>query len=170
MEKNKFEIQNYNHDEIDLEIIRSTQVGLSLCERPYLELAQKLSLTEEEVCRRLEKMYEVSFIRKNAIATNHYKLGYVYNAMTVWEIEEEQIALVGDIFKRLGFASHCYQRPKIPPHWNYNLFAMIHARSAEEMAAQIEKMKVAASGHFLKMDKIVSIEILKKTGIRLKDI
>lgn len=167
---NKFEIKNYDHDEIDLEIIRSTQVGLPLCERPYLELAQKLNLTEEEVCRRLEKMYEVSFIRKNAIATNHYKLGYVYNAMTVWEIEEEQIARVGEIFKELGFASHCYERPKIPPRWNYNLFAMIHARSAEEMTLQIEKMKSAASGNYIKMDKIVSLEILKKTGIRLKDI
>lgn len=165
-----FEIKNYAHDEIDLAIIKSTQAGLEICERPYLKLATDLGISEDEICSRLSKMHQVNFVRKNAVATNHYKLGYTFNAMTVWEIKEGKLDTVGLLFKDLGFASHCYERPKIPPYWNYNLFAMVHAQSSEQMDAQIAKMKKVADGYFDKMDKIVSTEILKKTGIRLKDI
>jgi len=169
MNKN-FEIQNYEHDEVDLAIIKSTQMGIEVCARPYFNLAKELGVSEDEICRRLEKMYQVNFIRKNAIATNHYKLGYVLNAMTVWEIKDGYLDTVGEKFKSLGFASHCYERPKIPPHWNFNLFAMVHARNIEQMDSQIQMMKSVAQGYFLEMDKIISTEILKKTGIRLKDI
>lgn len=168
--KKNFEIQNYEHDDLDLAIIKSTQTGLEICTRPYLKLAEDLGVSEVEICRRLEKMYQVNFIRKNAIATNHYKLGYVLNAMTVWEIKEGYLDTVGEIFKSLGFASHCYERPKIPPHWNFNLFAMVHAKNVEQMELQIQIMKSEAEGYFIEMDKIISTEILKKTGIRLKDI
>lgn len=168
--KKNFEIQNYKHDDLDLAIIKSTQTGLEICTRPYLKLAEDLGVSEVEICRRLEKMYQVNFIRKNAIATNHYKLGYVLNAMTVWEIKEGYLDTVGEIFKSLGFASHCYERPKIPPHWNFNLFAMVHAKNVEQMESQIQIMKSEAEGYFIEMDKIISTEILKKTGIRLKDI
>jgi DNA-binding Lrp family transcriptional regulator len=167
---NKFKIENYKNDEVDMAIIKSTQNGLEICERPYLELANALNVTEEEICERLERMYQINFVRKNAVATNHYKLGFIYNAMTVWELEEDHIDIVGEIFRELGFVSHCYQRPKLPPHWNYNLFAMVHGRNETEMNLQIEKMKTAANGYILSMDKIISSEILKKTGIRLKDI
>lgn len=168
--KKNFEIQNYEHDDLDLAIIKSTQTGIEICTRPYLKLAEDLGVSEDEICRRLEKMYQVNFIRKNAIATNHYKLGYVLNAMTVWEIKEGYLDTVGEIFKSLGFASHCYERPKIPPHWNFNLFAMVHAKNVEQMESQIQIMKSEAEGYFIEMDKIISTEILKKTGIRLKDI
>lgn len=170
MVMNSFEIKNYKHDEIDLAIIKSTQMGLEICDRPYLKLSLELGVSEEEICKRLENMYQVNFVRKMAVATNHYKLGYIYNAMTVWEINEGKVDQVGELFKKLGFASHCYERPKIPPFWNYNLFAMIHARSLSEMEEQIEKMKIVAMGLYQKTDKLVSTEILKKTGIRLKDI
>lgn len=167
---NKFEINNYEQDEVDLAIIKATQVGLEITERPFLALSLELKISEEEICKRLEKMYEVNFVRKIAIATNHYKLGYTFNAMTVWEIKDGELDNIGSLFKKLGFASHCYERPKIPPHWNYNLFAMVHAKNAHDMEEQILKMKEVATGLFTSMDKIVSTKILKKTGIQLKGI
>ncbi len=40
-------------DEIDRAIINGLQGGLALCERPYLEAAQRLGLSEDELLRRL---------------------------------------------------------------------------------------------------------------------
>jgi len=165
-----FSIENYQLSELDKKIIEGVQGGLEIIERPYYKLSLALNVSEEEICERLEKMYHVGFVRKNAVATNHYKLGYTLNAMTVWNVKEESIDRVGSIFKELGFASHCYERPKIPPEWNYNLFAMIHARTEEELQSQLMTMKQAVNEHVLDMDIIVSTAILKKTGIRLKDI
>lgn len=165
-----FTIENYHLDEVDKKIIERVQRGLEITSRPYLKLSNELDISEIEICERLEKMYKVGFVRKNAIATNHYKLGYCLNAMTVWNVKEESLDLVGNKFKELGFASHCYERPKIPPEWNYNLFAMIHARNDNELQMQLIKMKEAVSDYVIDMDLIVSTKILKKTGIRLKGI
>lgn len=165
-----FTIENYKLDEVDKLIIERVQTGLEITRRPYEKLSNEINISEEEICERLEKMHKVGFVRKNAIATNHYKLGYSLNAMTVWNVKEGSLDLVGNIFKELGFASHCYERPKIPPDWNYNLFAMIHARTEGELENQLVKMKESVSEYVIEMDLIVSTEILKKTGIRLKGI
>ncbi len=43
-------------DEIDRAIINGLQGGLALCERPYLEAAQRLGLSEDELLRRLARL------------------------------------------------------------------------------------------------------------------
>lgn len=164
-----FDVEKMKLDEIDKRLIKLVQNGIELIERPYQKIADELHITENEVVKRLSLMKEVGFIRKNAIATNHYKLGYLYNAMTVWEIDESLIDEVGQSFSQLNFISHSYRRPKIKPDWNYNLFAMVHGKTIDEVNLKIDLMKEKINGKFLKQDKILSLEILKKTGIRLDD-
>lgn len=163
-----FKVVGIELDELDKRIILLTQEGLEISDRPYLKVASELNISEEEICLRLKKMYEVGFVRKNAIATNHYKLGFVFNAMTVWNIEENELDDVGAVFRELGFISHCYERPKLLPEWNFNLFAMVHGRTEEEVAEKVEIMKRNIRGKYNEMDLIYSTRILKKTGIRLK--
>lgn len=164
----EFKVAGIDLDELDKRIILLTQEGLEVCARPYLKLAHELNISEEEVCSRLKKMSAVGFIRKNAIATNHYKLGFTFNAMTVWDVYEQSLDSVGLIFKELGFVSHCYERPVIRPDWNFNLFAMVHGKSEIEITDKVEKMKTSILGKYNNMDLIYSTKILKKTGIRLK--
>lgn len=164
-----FEINGLTCDEIDKKIILLTQEGLEITSRPYLSVANSLGISEAEVTARLKKMSDVGFIRKNAIATNHYMLGYVANAMTVWDIDDLKLADVGIAFKNLGFISHCYERPRLLPEWTFNLFAMVHGKSTEEVEQKVKLMKEAIGRQFNSMDLIYSTQILKKTGIRLKD-
>lgn len=163
-----FKIHNYDLDQTDKDLIILTQDGLPICEHPYLEISKKLSISEAEVVRRLAEMAAVGFIRKNAVATNHYKLGYLHNAMSVWNIEPSKLDKIGQIFQSFGFISHCYERPRIPPEWNYNLFAMVHGRSRDEVEEKIQLMKERINNDFIEMTLIYSTKILKKTGIRLK--
>lgn len=164
-----FTISGYDCDEIDRKLILLTQNGLEVTSRPYLRIAQALGISETEVVNRLQKMAAVGFIRKNAIATNHYKLGFTFNAMTVWDIQDENLKNMGEAFRQLGFISHCYERPRMLPLWSYNLFAMIHGTNEKEIEEKIALMKNAIEHKFKKMDILLSTEILKKTGIRLKD-
>ena len=46
------------------------------------------------------------------------------------EAEIEEAGLRAAKFPQV---SHCYQRPAYPPRWPYNLFAMIHGQSEEEV-------------------------------------
>lgn len=43
-------------DEIDRSIVNRLQEGLGLCERPYLEAAQRLGITEDDLLARLQRL------------------------------------------------------------------------------------------------------------------
>lgn len=154
-------------DEIDRSIIVATQAGLPLAPDPYDVVAAALGLTPEDVIERLAAMQADGIIRRIGVVPNHYALGYRFNGMTVWDVADEHVEEAGARFCQLGFVSHCYQRPRMPPHWPYNLFAMIHARAAEEADALVAQL-AAALGELDRGHRVLfSTRILKKTGLRL---
>ncbi len=155
-------------DSIDLEIVLATQEGLPLTSRPYLTIASELSLSEEEVHSRLLRMKSAGFIRKIAGTPNHYKIGYFANAMTVWDIPDENLEKVAGIFTKVGFISHCYLRPRFLPEWPFNFFAMVHGKNKEETEKKITLLCSLIDGRFRSQTALYSKRILKKTGIRFK--
>ena len=65
--------------------------------------------------------------------------------------------------------SHCYRRPRELPRWPYNLFAMLHGRSREEVEAQRIELRLLLGDASRADDVLYSSAILKKTGLRLKE-
>lgn len=166
--KNEFSIPGMEFDEIDMQIVFSTQAGIPVNDRPYLKIAEKLGISEDEIIFRMQKMKTVGFIRKIAAAVNHYKIGYVANAMTVWDIPEDNVEVVGKIFQGISSISHCYIRPRALPLWRYNLFAMVHGHNRTEVEEVVEGLKQKIEHMYEDVELIYSSKILKKTGIRLK--
>lgn len=164
----QFNVPGMDFDSIDMEIVYLTQSGIPLISRPYSEFSKKIGISEEEFISRLEKMKKIGFIRKIAAAPNHYKLGYTANAMTVWDIPEKNIDKVGAIFQGIHSISHCYIRPRALPLWPYNLFAMFHGQSREEVNDKVDSVKLKIENLYVAVELIYSTKILKKTGIRLK--
>ena len=154
-------------DAVDRQIIRATQGGLLLTPYPYRAVAELTGLTELEVMRRIAVMLETGVIRRVGAVPNHYKLGYRANGMSVWDIDDDRIADLGPKVGALDFVSHCYHRPRHPPTWPYNLFAMVHARTRDEVEAKVAEIAAllgpADGGHRV----LYSTKILKKTGLRL---
>ena len=155
-------------DPVDRRLIAATQSGLPLAPEPYRMLAESLGLTETQVIARLEAMLATGIVRRIGAVPNHYKLGYRANGMSVWDVRDEDVSEVGRRVGALPFVTHSYRRPRHPPIWSYNLFAMVHGRSREEVAEQVgqiaELIGEASRGH----DVLYSTRILKKTGLRLK--
>lgn len=156
-------------DATDRRLVAATQRGLPLTPAPYAEVASWLGLTEEDVISRLATLQERGIIRRIALAPNHFALGVTANGMSVWDVEDDQVAELGARIGALDFVTHCYLRPRSLPEWPYNLFAMIHGtdRSAVE-----EKRQVIAGilGHASRScDILYSTRILKKTGLRLAE-
>ena len=154
-------------DEVDRRIILITQAGLPLRRRPYHLIATELGLTVEEVMSRLQRMLANGVIRRIGVVPNHYALGYRANAMSVWDVPDEHVQRLGQRIGGLDFVSHCYRRPRRLPHWPYNLFAMVHGRSREEVQSKVaqiaELLGDGNRGHAL----LYSTQILKKTGLRI---
>lgn len=156
-----------NIDATDRRIIAATSGGLPLVPEPYAEVAVWLGLGEDEVIARVGAMQAAGVIRRVALAPNHYALGMVANGMSVWDVEDALVDQLGPKVGALDFVSHCYRRPRVLPHWPYNLFAMLHGSSREEVEKKREKVAAllgaACRGH----DILYSTRILKKTGLRL---
>jgi len=166
---------------IERQYILLTQNGLPIIEQPYHYIAEQMEISVKEVLALTNDMLERGIIRRIAAVPNHYKLGYQYNGMTVWDIDDEQAEKFGDAVGRLPFVSHCYLRPRHLPQWNYNLFAMVHGKKPEEIAKyrgqikELLKEVLVTRNHdsgqqFLTQsnDMLTSTAILKKTGLRLK--
>jgi DNA-binding Lrp family transcriptional regulator len=130
-------------------------------------VAEELGLAADEVMRRLRAMLDAGVIRRIGAVPNHYALGYRANGMSVWDVPEADIGDLGARVGALDFVSHCYHRPRHPPQWPYNLFAMVHGRDRDEVARMVARIAAllgpADRGHEI----LYSTRILKKTGLRL---
>ncbi|MGZ8136837.1 MAG: siroheme decarboxylase subunit beta [Methylococcaceae bacterium] len=153
-------------DATDRLIMHATQAGLPLTPAPYQTLAEQLGLTKADVMARLSAMQNSGVIRRIGAVPNHYKLGYRFNGMTVWDVPDEHIDELGQQVGRLDFVSHCYHRPRHPPEWPYNLFAMVHGKHQEEVDEQIRQIAELLGDSNRRCDVLYSTKILKKTGFR----
>ncbi|MBE0489707.1 MAG: Lrp/AsnC family transcriptional regulator [Halomonas sp.] len=154
-------------DATDRAIVLATQAGLPLVPDPWGAVGRPLGLGAEEVRARLARMQEVGIVRRIAAVPNHYRLGYVANGMTVWDVDDARIVRLGREVATLPGVSHCYRRPRHLPDWPYNLFAMLHGHTREEVERQAEALR-ALLGEACRDHRILySSRILKKTGLRL---
>jgi siroheme decarboxylase len=154
-------------DATDRALIAATQAGLPLVPRPFHTIAEAVGLTPEEVMTRLQRMLDAGVIRRIGAVPNHYALGLAHNAMTVWDVEDAAVADLGREIGALPFVTHCYHRPRHPPIWPFNLFAMVHGRSAAEVEEKITVIAERLGAACRARDVLVSRRILKKTGLRL---
>jgi DNA-binding Lrp family transcriptional regulator len=154
-------------DEIDRELITATQGGLPLVSRPYEAVGAMLGISGEQVRERLARMLAQGLVRRIGAVPNHYRLGFVANGMSVWDVDDTAVDRLGERVGALPGVSHCYRRPRQGALWPYNLFAMLHGRERSEVVQQAEVIAAllgpACRGH----DILYSTAILKKTGLRL---
>jgi len=163
---------------LEREYVLLTQTGLPIISEPYKWLAEQLHITVEETLEMTKDLKSRGIIRRIAAVPNHYKLGYQFNGMTVWDVKDEFASEFGSAIGRLSFVSHCYLRPRHLPSWNYNLFAMVHGKSEQEikqyqsqikdlLSEVLETNRSELNPSLKSHDMLNSTQILKKTGLRL---
>jgi siroheme decarboxylase len=156
-------------DTIDRAIISATQSGLPLVSQPYLAISEQIGEPVEIVKERLQNMLENGQIRRIGAVPNHYKIGYTANAMSVWDVADKDINELGNLIGSLPYVSHCYQRPRFLPEWPYNLFAMLHGKSKDDIGQYVSQIENLLANKCRQYELLYSTEILKKTGLRLKN-
>jgi len=154
-------------DELDRRLIVATQAGLPRVPRPYDAIGKALGVGGEEVIARLAHMLDSGVVRRIGAVPNHYAIGYTANGMSVWDVDDACIDELGARVGALDFVTHCYRRPRNLPDWPYNLFAMVHGRSREEIAGYVADIAGLLGTHCRCHDVLVSTAILKKTGLRI---
>lgn len=156
-------------DTVDRAIIVATQGGLPLVARPYHAIAASLGLEPELVMARLQRMAQSGLIRRLGVVPNHYAIGYCANGMSVWDVPDEHVDRLGAAVGSFEFVSHCYCRPRRLPQWPYNLFAMVHGKTRDEVEQQVAQIATHLGTQARSHSILYSTRILKKTGLRLAD-
>ena len=101
-----------------------------------------LAVSEAQVIDRVLDLKALGIVRRYGAFVQHRKLGYAYNGMTVWRVDEDAVSEAGRRFASLPYVSHCYSR-KSTPEWPYNLYAMVHAKTQEELDAFVREMSAS---------------------------
>jgi DNA-binding Lrp family transcriptional regulator len=164
---NQLSNENYRLDNIDRKLISVTQSGFPIEHSPYQSIADNVGTTQDEVLQRLERLLSNGIIRRIGAVPNHYKLGLTANGMTVWDVDDNKVNELGNIVGQLDFVSHCYQRPRHLPMWRYNLFAMVHGTSKDEVYEKVNQIENLLGKNCKAHETLFSSAILKKTGLRL---
>lgn len=126
--------------EQQLELFAAIEQGLALVAEPYLAIAEQLNISEEQVIATIKDWQEQGMIRRFGLVIRHRKLGYIANAMVVWDVNDECVDDVAAILAQQKVVTLCYRRPRVLPHWPYNLFCMIHGKSREQVSKQLNEI------------------------------
>ncbi|WNC72632.1 hypothetical protein RGQ13_01250 [Thalassotalea psychrophila] len=114
--------------------------GLPLVAQPYLAIAEQIDASEEQVTSTINHWQKQGVIRRFGLVIRHRKLGYVANAMVVWNVDDECVEDVAAILAKQKVVTLCYRRPRVLPEWNYNLFCMIHGKDRAQVIKQLDDM------------------------------
>ena len=154
-------------DAVDRRIVAATQAGLPLVREPYRAIAEKLGLDEADIIARLKRLLGEGAIRRIGAIPNHYALGVTANGMSVWDVADDAVTGIGAKIGALDEVTHCYERPRHLPLWPYNLFAMVHGHTRDEVRGKVERIARLIGPAARSHDVLFSTRILKKTGLRI---
>ncbi|MEO7116785.1 MAG: Lrp/AsnC family transcriptional regulator [Caldimonas sp.] len=155
--------------DFDRRLIAATQSGLPLVPRPYEAIGAMLGVSSAVLLERFAELLASGVVRRIGAVPNHYRLGYSANGMSVWDVDDARVDELGERVGALPGVSHCYRRPRELPRWPYNLFAMLHGRSREEVEGQRRELRSLLGDACRSDDVLYSTAILKKTGLRLPE-
>lgn len=145
-------------------LIKATQKGLPLTERPYLAIAKKLKRTEQSVIAQLATLLQEGIIKRMGVIVQHRKLGFLANGMVVFDIPDTMVDAIAYELSAEPRISLCYQRPRREPHWPYNLFCMIHGKSRQEVLEHVTDLHHRHNLSEIPQDILFSKKCFKQRG------
>lgn len=127
-------------DGTDEKILTALSGGINLEVRPFRDIASSLGLREDEIVDRIRAMIGDGVIRRISARINHRNLGIVYNAMVVWNVPDGLVEKTGALMAGYPEVTHCYERERVPGTWDYNLYAVLHGYSEEEVDWHVRQL------------------------------
>lgn len=161
-------------DAFDVALVRWAQGNVAfdadgaLVERPFEQGAALVGkqigreVTENEVIARILELRALKVIRRFGAMVKHQKMGFAFNGMTVWNVDDGRLDKVGAAFAEKPYVSHCYTR-LAKPTWPYKIYAMAHAQTQDELDGYVAELEEIAQAEPLVL---VSTKEYKKVSMR----
>ena len=115
------------------------EAGLPLRPRPYDDWARSLGCATAEVLATLARWLDQGTLRRFGVVVRHHELGIRANAMTVFDVPDDQVDAAGAALAREGAVTLAYRRERAPG-WPYNLYCMVHGHSRDDVQAALQAL------------------------------
>ncbi len=145
-------------DTIDKQILNDIQWSFPLTRRPFLELANRYNITEDEVIKRTQKLKDTGIIRQISAIFDTRKLGYK-SALVAFSVDEKKIDDVANEVNQHPGVSHNYER-----NHEYNMWFTLAVPPDADMKSELEKM--ASLNGVLKYRVLPTLKMYK-IGVKL---
>ncbi len=114
-------------DETDKKILNSIQLDFPLVHRPFLQLAERLGLKEEEVIERIKRLQAEKAIRRIGPIISTKKTGGV-STLVALKAPADRVDEIAQIINGYDEVSHNYLRPA-----EFNIWFTLSAESEDRM-------------------------------------
>lgn len=151
--------------ERDRPLAALAEAGLPLLRRPFDHWAQALGRRPEALLDTLDGWLQAGTLSRFGCVVRHHELGWSANAMTVFDVPDDQVDACGAALAGVPGVTLAYRRERAPG-WPYNLYCMVHGRSREAVLRVLgEALGPCGLAHF---DRAVlfSCRRFKQTGAR----
>jgi len=145
-------------DVIDKQILNDIQWSFPLVERPFLEMANKYHLTEDEVLNRTQRLKDIGIIRQISAIFDTRKLGYK-SALVAFSVDDKNTDYVANEINKHPGVSHNYER-----NHEYNIWFTLAVSPDADMKADLDKM-AALDG--VKKYRVLPTLKMYKIGVKL---
>jgi DNA-binding Lrp family transcriptional regulator len=145
-------------DSIDKNLLNDIQWVFPLVNRPYLEIATKHGLAEDDVIRRIERMKQAGLIRQINAIFDTRRLGYK-SALVAFSVRPEKLLEVADKVNEHPGVSHNYER-----NHEYNMWFTLAVPPGSDMKEDLDRM--ASLDGVIKYRLLPTLK-LYKIGVRL---
>lgn len=122
-------------DDTDRAIVNALQGGFPICERPYLEVANQLGLTENELIARLEKLLADKTLTRFGPLYNADRMGGAFT-LAAMSVPEERYDAVAEQINVLPQVAHNYRREH-----RLNMWFVLATDTREGIAAAIREIE-----------------------------
>ncbi|MBB5351253.1 DNA-binding Lrp family transcriptional regulator [Haloferula luteola] len=163
-EANRQAVEPLTDDEILA--VRHLQEDLDLVPEPFVEMAKLLGCSFSKLCDMQSAFLASGRERRFAAVLHHRRAGFGANAMGVWagpQGDPEALRRMGEEMASFRAVSHCYERPSYPD-WPFNLFTMVHGKSAEDCEKVLAA--IAEATGIVHRQSLFSTKEFKKVRVR----
>ena len=125
-------------DERDRRIIRALQGDTEVRPDYFAALSDRIGIREWDLLSTLEIWRRKGRLKRIGLMLDHRRSGYAANGMCCFMIDGDTTE-AGRALAELDDVTHCYERPPCQ-EFPYNLFAMVHCRTAEEARGRFARL------------------------------
>ena len=143
-------------DTIDKKLLNLIQNEIPIDKRPFKNLGEKLSITENEVLNRIEKLKDEGIIRRIGGIFNSRKIGYK-STLCAAKVPEDKIEKVAMFINTYDEVTHNYIRED-----EYNMWFTLITYSDENLNNIIEEIKRQTS-----VNDIISLPSVKLFKVKV---